>query len=367
MKCKICGKEIERTFIGQHLSKEHSKMSIYDYFKKYSDYYRFADKDYLYEEYFIKKRSLKSITKENEDVLNISSLKAVVLKIFKDYGFKTRSISDAGKNYFLNNEVWNKGETKENNKFVKIYADKKKELYNNVEEKLKSFSIQELLDNFSYKRISHILKDKMSLKEGGVCPICGKLFEGLSYRQKQIHHIDRNHSNNEENNIVLICISCHTKISLQKYWLEGLNKYDTYEKFMNNINDIKSIINKKNGNSKIGRKNIIKDGKLIETYRSKIEDKCCLCGCDKKLVVHHLDGNHSNNKDDNLCTLCKTCHDKITGFNIKSSNEKELKNKLNNHIIIQEEEKKKLKNDLAGDDKCKKINLSKISLKEFVK
>lgn len=367
MECKICKKEIERRFIGQHLKKEHKGISVYNYYKKYNNYYRFADKKYLYEEYFIKKRSLKNIIEENEKNLNMSSLKSVVLKFFKDYGFKVRSVSDAGKNYFLKNEVWNKGETKENNNQVKKYSDKKKELYKNVEKKLETFSIQELLDNFSYRRISHILKDKMSIKEGGFCPICGKSFKNLSYREKQIHHIDRNHLNNKENNIIMICSSCHTKISLQKYWFQELNKYDTYENFISNIENIKLILNNKKGNSKVGRKNVFINGKLVESYTLNKQEECCICGSTEELVIHHLDGNHSNDVKNNLCTVCRRCHNKITGFNIISYDEKDLKNKLKNCKIIQEKEIKKIKNDENGDDKCKKINLSKISLNEFVK
>ena len=36
--------------------------------------------------------------------------------------------------------------------------------------------------------------------------------------------------------------------------------------------------------------------------------KCCLCGSDSDLEVHHIDGNFKNNSKINLITLCKKCH-----------------------------------------------------------
>lgn len=32
-----------------------------------------------------------------------------------------------------------------------------------------------------------------------------------------------------------------------------------------------------------------------------------------KLTVHHIDGDVTNNKPENLQTLCRTCHDKVHG------------------------------------------------------
>lgn len=51
-------------------------------------------------------------------------------------------------------------------------------------------------------------------------------------------------------------------------------------------------------------------------YRLKLKEKCERCGfipeniC--QLDIHHLDGNHKNNKDSNLQTLCACCHRYIT-------------------------------------------------------
>lgn len=47
-------------------------------------------------------------------------------------------------------------------------------------------------------------------------------------------------------------------------------------------------------------------------YRAYLKDACELCGfvpvnkC--QLDVDHIDGNHNNNKENNLQTLCANCH-----------------------------------------------------------
>ena len=50
-----------------------------------------------------------------------------------------------------------------------------------------------------------------------------------------------------------------------------------------------------------------------ETYRRMLlartsELKCSLCGSVEHLEAHHIDGNHHNNKIENLAWLCSNCH-----------------------------------------------------------
>lgn len=41
---------------------------------------------------------------------------------------------------------------------------------------------------------------------------------------------------------------------------------------------------------------------------------CCICrGKRKDVVIHHIDGNNSNNEQENLAVVCLDCHSKITG------------------------------------------------------
>lgn len=44
------------------------------------------------------------------------------------------------------------------------------------------------------------------------------------------------------------------------------------------------------------------------TCFAKKEKKCIVCGEDKVVEVHHFDGNHKNNKIENLIPLCPTHH-----------------------------------------------------------
>ena len=73
-----------------------------------------------------------------------------------------------------------------------------------------------------------------------------------------------------------------------------------------------------------------KDGKSFEPYplgwnktfkeqiRYRDEYKCQICGkpeveCKRKLHVHHIDYNKMNLKEDNLISLCQSCHMKTNG------------------------------------------------------
>lgn len=45
-----------------------------------------------------------------------------------------------------------------------------------------------------------------------------------------------------------------------------------------------------------------------ETARSHKKDYCEKCGMTERLEVDHIDGDRSNNKLNNLQTLCNNCH-----------------------------------------------------------
>ena len=40
-------------------------------------------------------------------------------------------------------------------------------------------------------------------------------------------------------------------------------------------------------------------------------EACTICGATKSVVVHHVDGDRSNNDLDNLEPVCRSCHEKI--------------------------------------------------------
>ncbi len=52
-------------------------------------------------------------------------------------------------------------------------------------------------------------------------------------------------------------------------------------------------------------------GKGKESYRKYIKDLCLFCQTNNNLIVHHLDKNRKNNLENNLITLCSSCHNKL--------------------------------------------------------
>lgn len=56
----------------------------------------------------------------------------------------------------------------------------------------------------------------------------------------------------------------------------------------------------------------------------KITKSCALCGFDKIVELHHLDGNHKNNNPENLTGLCPNHHKMFHNFKYR----KEIQNKL---------------------------------------
>lgn len=53
-----------------------------------------------------------------------------------------------------------------------------------------------------------------------------------------------------------------------------------------------------------------KDSYAIIAFRHH-PHKCCVCGEEKIVAVHHYDGNHNNNEPSNLVPLCPTHHQYI--------------------------------------------------------
>ena len=44
------------------------------------------------------------------------------------------------------------------------------------------------------------------------------------------------------------------------------------------------------------------------------ESKCEVCGCVESLELHHINGNHQDNRLENLQILCANCHRKTDNF-----------------------------------------------------
>ena len=66
-----------------------------------------------------------------------------------------------------------------------------------------------------------------------------------------------------------------------------------------------------------------------KTYLSLSQGKeCCTCGGTKHLVVHHKDGDRSNNNIENLMLVCRSCHSVIHDLhkNLKNAEIKPTQN-----------------------------------------
>ena len=62
---------------------------------------------------------------------------------------------------------------------------------------------------------------------------------------------------------------------------------------------------------------------LGDRSKPSIEKKeCATCGTTKKLLVHHIDGNHENNDPSNLKVLCSPCHSRLHGAQRREEREK---------------------------------------------
>lgn len=53
---------------------------------------------------------------------------------------------------------------------------------------------------------------------------------------------------------------------------------------------------------------------ILDELLFKTDMRCCICGRQAEIQVHHIDENPSNNKIDNLVTLCVLCHANVTAI-----------------------------------------------------
>ncbi len=60
----------------------------------------------------------------------------------------------------------------------------------------------------SRKPVSRGTLRELYSRSGGECEECGESFKGL---KSHIHHKDRDSSNNEESNLIILCPNCHSR------------------------------------------------------------------------------------------------------------------------------------------------------------
>lgn len=121
------------------------------------------------------------------------------------------------------------------------------------------------------------------------------------------------------------CLYCNKEISknAEKYCNLTCKKHYEYNKFIEEW--------------KKGKHNYSENGNMslyIKRYvRKKFNNKCCVCGWNKihpitenvPVQINHIDGDHKNNKEQNLELLCPNCHNLTENFgslNPKGRNER---------------------------------------------
>jgi len=142
------------------------------------------------------------------------------------------------------------------------------------------------------KAQNRIIEDKK-------CPICGCIFTPSKFNYK--HQI--------------YCSKKCTTIAMNKH---------AYESGMKKIN---SKVYREKNKIKISKHDLEYhnqrkfSGKKYDILK-RDEYKCQMCGSERQLIIHHLDetGNldSPNNADNNLITLCRSCHAKLHNLNKKS-------------------------------------------------
>lgn len=145
------------------------------------------------------------------------------------------------------------------------------------------------------KRLSESIKRWWELNRGS---------EFVAIRNRKISRIHKgnpniiNISKGIRTGIHKICENCSQTFYVMPSASEK-RRFCTRKCFLENL--------RKMGSPKKGRKSSInfKREDLIKEI-----GKCNQCGYDDKriLVVHHVDGNHRNNKRENLTLLCPNCH-----------------------------------------------------------
>lgn len=131
------------------------------------------------------------------------------------------------------------------------------------------------------------------------------------------------------------CLNCGEKLHKGQYKYCSLNCQKDYQR--------KEYIEKVNNGEVSGLKKIGNTYKISDSIRTyllqKYNNKCQKCGWGElnpitgkcPLEIHHIDGNHANNKLDNLELLCPNCHSLTKNYKYlnskkyKQDHQKELK------------------------------------------
>ena len=183
-------------------------------------YHHILTKEFLYKEYIVNKKSIKTIAKE----IN-SSCKPVYMAL-KRYNIKIRNKFE--QNYGKNNGNWNDGITKKQHYCIdclkqgiktkispstvygggRCHSCAKKTLYKDPT------NHPNWKNGISFEPYpigwTKILKESIRERDNHQCQICGKSTK-KNGRKLDVHHIDYDKENLNPDNLIALCQSCHSK------------------------------------------------------------------------------------------------------------------------------------------------------------
>lgn len=147
------------------------------------------------------------------------------------------------------------------------------------------------------------------------CLYCGKLLNGDNRKKFCNQSCSASYNNHKRNKQVINvqerhnCLNCGKELKNAQLTYCSIECQNEYKK--NNYIE-RWKIGKENGQSGVGGVSTIIRRYLFEKYNNT----CQLCGWGQKnkytnkvpLQIHHIDGDCTNNKEDNLQLLCPNCH-----------------------------------------------------------
>lgn len=108
--------------------------------------------------------------------------------------------------------------------------------------------------------------------------------------------------------------------------------------------------------------------KQAEDIQFKCRNKCCICN-KEGIQIHHIDGNHNNDKEDNLAPLCHEHHELAQiSLEIRNKMTKKLTPSLVKRFRDQCYEKNKVEFEPASNwvNSFNEVRQEIVSLKEMI-
>ena len=197
-------------------------------------------------------------------------------------------------------------------------------------EKCKKILLQEGID---WEKWLESKKEKKPIKH---CLYCGKELKNGHYRKKFCNNSCAASYNNSKRGhkplVSGICLNCgkefHKKQNGTKYCCQKCQHEYQYKKYIERW---------KNGEES-GMSGEYSLSKHIRRYLlEKHNNKCEKCGWGEEnpythktpLEIHHIDGDYTNNKENNLQVLCPNCHSLTNTYKSHNKNGRKKRKKYN--------------------------------------